>query len=385
MFSLQITEIFNSRKPHSLNNVRSVAELAVAQPTLYKVVEKSLAVLTERLLLEQSHENFRTCVMICDAVISAAKKKIYDKEKYSARLQPMITQRLAQFMAIRIPVDNPEQKRQSTELRVIKVSQKPYRSLGWELETQKRYIIEDWKDPTINRSINRLIDWLFVRMIGRLIDWLVEWNVFNWIYFLSTAGLSKNCKQMGGQEVVSESTGAETPLRRMVSWFSGTLGFWRRHPQLVINLPPPKSRLPQKRLPLRPTPRVSQSISVHRGMLLLRYRLLVNISNKFQSYLAIFHNNSLGRVFVFRRFECSLCVVVYDRRRNWPRNARSRTVRSRPTTWHGAATGVSTGSTVAALYCYFFWHDWRVPQCASYCPSKPYFFLFLGFSFVCAT
>ena len=77
---------------------------------------------------------------------------------------------------------------------------------------------------------------------------------------------------------------------------------------------------------------------------------------------------------VFRRFECLFCVVVYDRRRNWPGNARSRTVRSRPTTWYSTATGVSTGSTVAALYCYFFWHDWRLPQCASYCPSKPYFF-----------
>lgn len=76
--------------------------------------------LSERLLLEQNFEGFRTCVYIVDAVISAAKKKCYDKEKYSARIQPMITNRLAQFMGIRI--DNPDQKRQALDLRVIKVS-----------------------------------------------------------------------------------------------------------------------------------------------------------------------------------------------------------------------------------------------------------------------
>ncbi|OQV22626.1 hypothetical protein BV898_03451 [Hypsibius exemplaris] len=125
-FEAMVTEVFNSRKPHSAKNVLSVATLAVAQPTLYKVVEKVLSLMCDKMLREGNHAGFRTCIYLTDAIIGAAQKKFLDKEKYSARFQPMIAEKMARLMDVQVDggatgaKDAEQLRRQSSELRKIK-------------------------------------------------------------------------------------------------------------------------------------------------------------------------------------------------------------------------------------------------------------------------
>jgi hypothetical protein len=106
--------------------VHAVAEAATKQSVLYKVVERSLALLVDKMLMQQNFEGFRTCFFMMDGVISAAQKKFQSKEKFSGRLQPMIITRLTQFINLHIDASsgqtlNHESRRQASSLHKIKV------------------------------------------------------------------------------------------------------------------------------------------------------------------------------------------------------------------------------------------------------------------------
>lgn len=104
---LQLVEVFRSKKPHSKSRILMLAEAGTNKAYLYKSTEKAIARQMDR-ALEGNYEGIMACFYLIDAVISRARKEYgKNKEKFSARLLPLLKTNLTRLMNLKVPSTSP--------------------------------------------------------------------------------------------------------------------------------------------------------------------------------------------------------------------------------------------------------------------------------------